>query len=74
MANIEASRQNVSPPIPAVAGNPIYPAVLVPELKEVIARPDRTSPLGLEQYIAGRTLVSGDTPAWSDSSCRSTPV
>lgn len=66
MANIEASRQNVSPPIPAVAGNPIYPAVLVPELKEVIARPNRTSPLGLEQYIAGRTLVSGDTPAWSD--------
>ncbi|MBY5796272.1 helix-turn-helix domain-containing protein [Rhizobium leguminosarum] len=66
MANIEASSQNISPPIPAVTGNAIYPAVLVPELEEVIARPDRTSPLGLEQYIAGRTLVSGDSPAWND--------
>lgn len=36
------------------------------EMEKVIARPERTSPLGLEQYIAGRTLVSGDSPAWSD--------
>lgn len=26
----------------------------------------RTSPLGLERFIAGRTLVSGDGPAWTD--------
>lgn len=38
----------------------------MPEMGKVIARPERTSPLGLEQYIAGRTLVSGDSPAWSD--------
>lgn len=28
--------------------------------------PDRTSPRGLEQFIAGRTLLSGDGLAWSD--------
>ena len=28
--------------------------------------PHRTSPAGLETYIAGRTLVSGDSPAWAD--------
>ena len=28
--------------------------------------PHRTSPAGLEIYIAGRTLVSGDGPAWTD--------
>ena len=28
--------------------------------------PDRTSPAGLETYIAGRTLISGDGPAWAD--------
>lgn len=28
--------------------------------------PDRTSPRGLEQFIAGRTLLSGDSLAWSD--------
>jgi AraC family transcriptional regulator len=28
--------------------------------------PERTSPFGLEHYIAGRTLVSGDGPAWTD--------
>ncbi|MBY5466980.1 helix-turn-helix domain-containing protein [Rhizobium leguminosarum] len=28
--------------------------------------PLRTSPIGLETYIAGRTLVSGDGPAWTD--------
>ncbi|WP_164855340.1 AraC family transcriptional regulator [Sinorhizobium meliloti] len=33
---------------------------------EAAAAPERTSPLGLEQYIAGRTLVSGDGPAWND--------
>lgn len=33
---------------------------------EAAAPPERTSPLGLEQYIAGRTLVSGDGPAWND--------
>ena len=35
-------------------------------LDEAAAPPERTSPLGLEQYIAGRTLVSGDGPAWND--------
>lgn len=30
------------------------------------AVPDRTSPRGLEQFIAGRTLLSGDSLAWSD--------
>ncbi|POH33725.1 AraC family transcriptional regulator [Sinorhizobium americanum] len=52
--------------MPADTGKPTYPAALVPELEEVVARPERTSPLGLEQYIAGRTLVSGDSPAWTD--------
>ncbi|MCF6371206.1 AraC family transcriptional regulator [Rhizobium halophilum] len=67
MANIEPFRQNALPPIPAATGKKrIYPAPLVPELEEVIAKPERTSPLGLEQYIAGRTLVSGDGPAWDD--------
>jgi AraC family transcriptional regulator len=28
--------------------------------------PDRTSPHGHENYIAGRTLMSGDGPAWTD--------
>ncbi|UVK43828.1 AraC family transcriptional regulator [Mesorhizobium sp. AR07] len=28
--------------------------------------PDRTSPQGLENYFAGRTLISGDGPAWTD--------
>jgi AraC family transcriptional regulator len=66
LANIKAPRQGVPPPIPAVAGKPIYAAAPVPEPEEAIARPERTSPLGLEQYIAGRTLVSGDSPAWND--------
>ncbi|MGH0218364.1 helix-turn-helix domain-containing protein [Sinorhizobium meliloti] len=35
-------------------------------LDEAAAPPERTSPLGLDQYIAGRTLVSGDGPAWND--------
>jgi len=30
------------------------------------APPDRTSPQGHESYIAGRTLISGDGPAWTD--------
>jgi AraC family transcriptional regulator len=28
--------------------------------------PDRTSPRGLEQFVAGRTLLSGNSLAWSD--------
>lgn len=28
--------------------------------------PERTSPIGLERYISGTTLVSGDGPAWKD--------
>jgi AraC family transcriptional regulator len=28
--------------------------------------PERTSPIGLESYISGNTLVSGDGPAWKD--------
>ncbi|WP_246672758.1 helix-turn-helix domain-containing protein [Mesorhizobium sp. B2-3-11] len=28
--------------------------------------PDRTSPQSHEKYIAGRTLISGDGPAWTD--------
>ncbi|CCE99969.1 helix-turn-helix domain-containing protein [Sinorhizobium fredii] len=34
--------------------------------KKAEAPPDRTSPEGLESYIAGRTLISGDGPAWTD--------
>ncbi|MEH6721619.1 MAG: helix-turn-helix domain-containing protein [Aurantimonas endophytica] len=30
------------------------------------APPDRTSPRALGKYVAGRTLVSGDGPAWAD--------
>ncbi len=66
MANIKAPRQGVPPPIPAITGKLIYAAAPVPEREEVIERPERTSPLGLEQYIAGRTLVSDDSPAWND--------
>ncbi len=44
----------------------MYPSALVPALDETTTMPERTSPLGLEQYIAGRTLVSGDSPAWND--------
>lgn len=32
----------------------------------VEATADWTSPRGMEKYIAGRTLVSGDSPAWRD--------
>ncbi|MBB2830499.1 UNVERIFIED_ORG: AraC family transcriptional regulator [Rhizobium esperanzae] len=66
MADIEASRQNVLPSMPAATSKATYPAALVPELEEVVASSERTSPLGLEQYIAGRTLISGDSPAWTD--------
>jgi AraC family transcriptional regulator len=66
LANIKAPRQGVPPPIPAITGKLIYAAAPVPEREEVIERPERTSPLGLEQYIAGRTLVSDDSPAWND--------
>ncbi len=34
--------------------------------EETSSVPLRTSPAGLETYIAGRTLVSGDGPAWTD--------
>ncbi len=37
-----------------------YAPMLDPEV------PDRTSSRGLEQFIAGRTLLSGDSLAWSD--------
>jgi AraC family transcriptional regulator len=30
------------------------------------AKPERTSPGGLEKYISGTTLISGDGPAWKD--------
>ncbi len=30
------------------------------------AIPERTTPLGLETYISGTTLISGDGPAWKD--------
>ncbi len=33
---------------------------------EIAATPDRTSPRGLDRHIAGRILVSADSPAWSD--------
>lgn len=29
-------------------------------------KPERTSPVGLETYISGTTLISGDGPAWKD--------
>jgi AraC family transcriptional regulator len=66
LANIEPVQENTLPPIPAVTGQPIYPSALVPELDEMTEMPERTSPLGLERYIAGRTLISGDSPAWND--------
>ncbi|WP_280171662.1 helix-turn-helix domain-containing protein [Agrobacterium pusense] len=65
MANIEPVREKTLPP-KAVTGQPVYPSALVPHPDETTAMPERTSPLGLEQYIAGRTLVSGDSPAWND--------
>lgn len=34
--------------------------------EETASVPDRTSPVGLETYIAGRALISGDSPAWAD--------
>ena len=34
--------------------------------EETSSVPHRTSPAGLQAYIAGRTLVSGDGPAWTD--------
>lgn len=36
------------------------------ELPASTTTPDRTSPIGLESYIEGKTLVSGDGPAWKD--------
>jgi len=41
---------------------PAYEEALSPES----GVPERTSPRGLEQFIAGRTLLSGDSLAWSD--------
>jgi hypothetical protein len=35
-------------------------------VEEVMTRPGRTAPLGLEQYIAGCTLVCGDNHAGTD--------
>lgn len=32
----------------------------------LLAVPERTSPIGLESYISGTTLISGDGPAWKD--------
>jgi AraC family transcriptional regulator len=29
--------------------------------------PERTSPIGLENYISGNTVISGDGPAWRDA-------
>jgi len=43
-------RSQVAPTAPRLDGSP----------------PDRTSPHHLDQYIAGRTLASGDSPAWVD--------
>lgn len=34
--------------------------------KDMLIAPHRTSPAGLETYIAGRTLIGGDGPAWAD--------
>ncbi|KWT81314.1 helix-turn-helix domain-containing protein (plasmid) [Agrobacterium radiobacter] len=66
METIEQSRQKNRPSVPAVTGKTTQRRALMPEMEKVIASPERTSPLGLEQYIAGRTLVSGDSPAWND--------
>lgn len=38
----------------------------VDDREDVSSVPQRTSPAGLETYISGRTLVSGDGPAWTD--------
>ncbi len=60
MVETETSRRQ------AALRNPGDQTASLPHCDEVVARPERTSPLGLEQYIAGRTLVSGDSPAWTD--------
>lgn len=41
-------------------------AMTVDRREQTSPVPLRTSPAGLETYIAGRTLVSGDGPAWTD--------
>jgi AraC family transcriptional regulator len=66
MAEIKVTRRKDAPPLAAFSGNPSEPAAILPDQNEGAGRPARTSPLGLEQYIAGRTLVSGDSPAWTD--------
>lgn len=36
------------------------------ELFMALPVPERSSPMGLEAYISGITLLSGDGPAWND--------
>lgn len=66
MVETETSRQQAALLIPAALRNPGDQTATLPDRDEFVARPERTSPLGLERYIAGRTLVSGDSPAWTD--------
>ncbi|WP_429131722.1 helix-turn-helix domain-containing protein [Ensifer sp. 4252] len=60
----DATKSEALPPIPDRVGDGRHAASPAALLDEIT--PDRTSALGLEQYIAGRTLVSGDSPAWAD--------
>ncbi|MBB3354619.1 AraC family transcriptional regulator [Rhizobium sp. BK049] len=66
MVDTETSRQQAALSLPAAPRNPGDQTATVSDRDEVVARPERTSPLGLEQYIPGRMLVSGDSPAWTD--------
>ena len=63
MEDMKASRRKALPRIPILIGGTLH---IPPAVEEKTTPPERTSPLGLEQYIAGRTLVSGDGPAWDD--------
>ncbi|KQW34758.1 AraC family transcriptional regulator [Ensifer sp. Root1252] len=60
----DATKSEAVPPIRNRVEDGLHVASPLPLLDEIT--PDRTSPLGLEQYIAGRILVSGDSPAWTD--------
>ncbi|ASP86750.1 AraC family transcriptional regulator (plasmid) [Sinorhizobium meliloti] len=63
MEDPEASRRKAPPQVPVLIGGT---SQIAQPVDETATPPERTSPLGLEQYIAGRTLVSGDGPAWND--------
>lgn len=63
---MQTPRDENQPAVPAAIGDTAGPSSSERQQQQLSVRPERTSPLGLEQYIAGRTLVSGDGPAWAD--------